>query len=127
MSHERGESDVPLGAVTEQPCLVSQVRELSAGSSQIGGPLCLYDQDDNPVALMNSKRSDKEAVALAIVDAFNHRNDLLAALEFYANEHNWHDDGDRELDTCIAWRDYGAKARAAIAKATSENSAKTPR
>jgi hypothetical protein len=45
--------------------------KISAGSAKIGGPLCLYDENGDAVALISEKRADKEKIALAIVKAVN--------------------------------------------------------
>lgn len=54
---------------------------ISAGSADIGKPLCLYDQAGDPIALMNSKRADKELIAIDIVKAVNSYDDLLEVLK----------------------------------------------
>ena len=45
--------------------------KLSAGSANIGGPLCLYDENGDAVAMLSDKRPDKELIALAIVKIIN--------------------------------------------------------
>lgn len=55
---------------------------LSAGSADIGKPLCLYDGDGNPVALMNEALpfEKRAALALRIARSVNAHDDLVAAL-----------------------------------------------
>lgn len=45
--------------------------KISAGSPSMDGPLCLYDENGDAVAMISSRRRDKESIALAIVDAVN--------------------------------------------------------
>jgi hypothetical protein len=45
--------------------------KISAGSSKIGGPLCIYDENGDPLLMMNSRRKDKERIALEIVKIVN--------------------------------------------------------
>ena len=44
---------------------------IHAGSARIGGPICLYDDNGDAIALLSDKRPDKEKIALAIVKAVN--------------------------------------------------------
>ena len=45
--------------------------KISAGSASSGGPLCIYDENGDAIALISEKRFDKEIIALAIVKAVN--------------------------------------------------------
>ncbi len=45
--------------------------KISAGKARLDGPLCLYDENGDPIALFSEKRPDIERIALAIVDAVN--------------------------------------------------------
>ena len=52
---------------------------ISAGASDIGKPLCLYDSDGVAIALM-AGRSDKEHLALAIVQRVNAHDEMAELL-----------------------------------------------
>ena len=45
--------------------------KISAGSARIGGPLCLYDENGDAIAMMSDRRPDMNKIALAIVRAVN--------------------------------------------------------
>lgn len=45
--------------------------KISAGCARIGGPLCLYDEHGDAIAMLSDRRPDKERIALAIVEAVN--------------------------------------------------------
>ncbi len=50
--------------------------KISAGKSLIDGPLCLYDANGDPIALISERRKDAERIALAIVKAVNEAGGL---------------------------------------------------
>ena len=45
--------------------------KIFAGKARLDGPLCLYDENGDPIALISERRKDAEKIALAIVKAVN--------------------------------------------------------
>ena len=44
---------------------------ITAGKANLDGPLCLYDEKGDPIAIISERRPDAEKIALAIVKAVN--------------------------------------------------------
>lgn len=59
---------------------LSQAVPISAGSSSLGGPLCLYDKDGNALALISDRLACKERIALDFVKAVNLHDELVEVL-----------------------------------------------
>ena len=50
--------------------------KISAGKARPSGPLCIYDERGDAIALISERRGDAEQVALAIVEAVNNAGGL---------------------------------------------------
>ncbi len=60
--------------------------KISAGSADIGKPLCLYDENDDAIALMSNKRPNIESTALHIVRAVNSYDAMIDLLDDAARQ-----------------------------------------